>query len=61
MWYWTKVLFSILIGAVLVWLVYELVTFPNFKKLKTENPTTSSMIEFRLSEAKPTAESRRKI
>lgn len=52
MWYWTKVLFSILIGAVLVWLVYELVTFPDFKKLKTENPTTTSLIEYRLSEAK---------
>ena len=52
MWYWTKVLFSVLIGAVLVWLVYELVTFPDFKKLNTENPTTSSMIEYRISEAK---------
>lgn len=52
MWYWTKVLFTVLFGAVLIWLIYELVTFPDFKKLKTENPTTSSMIEYRLSEAK---------
>lgn len=52
MWYWTKVLFLILIGAVGVWILYEVVTFPNIGKLRTENPVTSSMIEYRLSEAK---------
>ena len=50
MWYWTKTLFLILIGAVLVWLAYEVLTFPSISKLRTENPTTSSMIEYRLSE-----------
>lgn len=52
MWYWTKVLFLILIGAVSVWLLYEIVTFPHIWKLRTENPVTSSMIEYRLSEAR---------
>ena len=52
MWYWTKILFTILLGAVLVWLIYEVVTFPNISKLRTENPTTTSMIEYRISEAK---------
>ena len=52
MWYWTKVLFIILLGAVGVWILYEVVMFPNIGKLRTENPTTSSMIEYRLSEAK---------
>lgn len=52
MWYWTKILFLILIGAVGVWLLYELITFPNISNLRTENPTTSSLIEFRISEAK---------
>ena len=52
MWYWTKVLFAILCGAVAVWLLYELITFPAISKLKTENPTTTSMIEFRISQAK---------
>ena len=52
MWYWTKILFSILVGAILVWLIYELVTFPGISKLRTENPTTSSMIEYRISEAR---------
>ena len=47
MWYWTKILFSILCGAMAVWLIYEIVTFPNISKLKTENPTSSSMIEYR--------------
>ncbi len=51
MWYWTKILFSVLCGAIAVWLIYEIITFPNISKLKTENPTTSSMIEYRLSEA----------
>ena len=51
MWYWTKILFSILCGAVAVWLIYEIVTFPTISKLRTENPVTSSMIEHRISEA----------
>ena len=52
MWYWTKILFTVLVGAVLVWLIYEVITFPDISKLRTENPTTSSMIEYRISEAK---------
>jgi monofunctional glycosyltransferase len=52
MWYWTKILFTVLVGAVLVWLIYEVITFPDISKLRTENPATSSMIEHRISEAK---------
>ncbi len=52
MWYWTKMLFFILAGAIGVWLLYELVTFPAISRLRTENPTTTSMIEYRISEAK---------
>lgn len=52
MWYWTKVLFLILVGAVVVWLGYEVITFPNISKLSTENPQTTSLIEYRISEAK---------
>lgn len=52
MWYWIKILFLIFVGAIAVWIGYELVTFPGISKLKNENPTTSSMIEYRLSEAK---------
>ena len=51
MWYWTKLLFLILVGSVLAWLAYELLTFPSISRLRTENPTTTSMIEFRKSEA----------
>jgi monofunctional glycosyltransferase len=51
MWYWTKLLFLILAGAIGLWLLYELVTFPSISRLRTENPTTSSMIEYRISEA----------
>jgi monofunctional glycosyltransferase len=51
MWYWTKVLFLVLVGAVIVWLGYEFLTFPNISKLRNENPATTSLIEYRLSEA----------
>lgn len=60
MWYWTKVLFLILVGAVLVWAAYEFFTFPNISKLRTENPTTSSMIEYRISEARDAGQEPRK-
>jgi len=52
MWYWTKVLFLILLGALGVWLLYEIITFPHVWYLRTENPVTTSMIEYRISEAK---------
>ena len=60
MWYWTKTLFLILIGAVVVWAAYEVLTFPNISKLRTENPATSSMIEYRLSEEKAAGQEPRK-
>ncbi len=60
MWYWTKVLFFILLGAIAVWLLYEFITFPNISKLRTENPTTSSMIEFRIAETQSQGKTPRK-
>lgn len=60
MWYWTKVLFLVLVGTVVVWLAYEFITFPNISKLRTENPATSSMIEFRISEARADGKEPRK-
>ena len=52
MWYWIKLLFLIFAGAILLWIAYEVVTFPSISSLRTENPTTSSLIEYRLSEAR---------
>jgi monofunctional biosynthetic peptidoglycan transglycosylase len=52
MWYWTKVVFLVLVASVLLWLLYEFVTFPSISSLRSENPTTSSLIEYRLSQAK---------
>lgn len=52
MWYWTKVIFLVLLGSLGLWLGYELITFPSISSLKTENPVTSSLIEYRISEAK---------
>ena len=50
MWYWTKVLFLILVGSLLAWVAYELITFPSISRLKNENPTTTSLIEYRKSQ-----------
>ena len=52
MWYWVKILFFIFLGAIVLWLGYEIVTFPSISKLKNENPTTTSLIEYRLSQAR---------
>ncbi|MBX3280907.1 MAG: transglycosylase domain-containing protein [Acidobacteria bacterium] len=52
MWYWIKLLFLIFAGAIVLWLAYEVITFPSISSLRTENPTTSSLIEYRLSEAR---------
>ena len=41
-----------MIGALVVWLGYEFLTFPNIAKLKTDNPTTTSMIEYRAADAR---------
>ncbi len=60
MWYWAKVLFLILVGAIGVWILYEFITFPNIAALKTENPTTGSLIEYRISEAKSNGEEPKK-
>ena len=60
MWYWVKVLFLIFVGALGVWLLYEFITFPNISALRTENPTTSSLIEYRISEAKAAGEEPKK-
>lgn len=51
MWYWTKILFLILMGSLLCWLAYEVITFPSISRLRTEDPTTTSLIEYRKSEA----------
>ncbi|MGD9589903.1 MAG: transglycosylase domain-containing protein [Pyrinomonadaceae bacterium] len=61
MWYWTKVLFLTLLGAIVVWLAYELITFPNISSLRTENPVSTSMIEYRLGEARAAGREPRKF
>lgn len=45
-------LFLVVVGAIAVWIAYELITFPSISSLRTENPVTTSMIEYRLSEAR---------
>ena len=61
MWYWIKILVLVLAGAVGVWILYELITFPAIGRLRNDNPTTTSMIEFRLSEARAEGREQRKF
>ena len=61
MWYWTKVLFLVLLGTLGVWLLYEIITFPHIWNLRNENPTTTSLIEYRISEAKADGHEPRKF
>jgi monofunctional glycosyltransferase len=61
MWYWTKVLFLVLVGSLLLWLAYEVFTFPSISKLRSENPTTTSLIEYRISQAKADGQEPRKF
>jgi len=61
MWYWTKVLFLVFVGALLLWFLFELITFPNISRLRSENPTTSSLIEYRLSQAQADGREPRKF
>lgn len=60
MWYWTKVLFLILVGAVVVWLAYEFFTFPSISKLRTQNPVMTSMMQHRLDEMKESGKESKK-
>lgn len=61
MWYWTKILALTLAGGFVLWFIYELITFPSISRLRTENPTTTSMIEHRLSEARAEGREPRKF
>lgn len=46
----------ILLGSLAVWFLYEVITFPSISKLRSENPTSSSLIEYRISQAKADGE-----
>lgn len=61
MWYWTKVLFAVLLGAVFVWLAYEFFTFPDISRLRIENPETSSLIEYRTAQAESEGKTAKKV
>ena len=61
MWYWTKLLFLILVGSLLLWFAYEVLTFPSISKLRSENPTTTSLIEYRIAQAKAENEEPKKF
>ncbi len=45
----------------MVWLAYEIITFPSISSLRNENPVTTSMIEHRLSEARSEGREQRKF
>lgn len=61
MWYWIKILFLIVVGSIVLWLAFEAVTFPCISCLRNDNPSTSSMIEARISEAQAEGREPRKF
>lgn len=61
MWYWAKILVFSFVGALGVWLIYEIATFPDISRLRTENPTTTSLIEYRMAEARADGREPRKF
>jgi monofunctional biosynthetic peptidoglycan transglycosylase len=60
MWYWTKILFLVFVGAVVIWLAFEFFTFPAISSMKTENPMTTSLIEYRLATKRAAGQTPRK-
>jgi len=52
MWKLARNIFLILIGSTVVWLAFEIFTFPNTAKLQNENPKTTSLIETRIADAR---------
>lgn len=61
MWYWVKTLSLILAGAFAVWMLYEVLTFPNISALRNDNPTTTSLIEYRISQARAEGREPKKV
>jgi monofunctional glycosyltransferase len=52
MWRLIKTVALACLAAFVLWLVYEIVTFPRVAELRTKNPETTSLIEQRLKEAR---------
>lgn len=50
-----------LLGILLGWLIYELITFPNISQLRDHNPETTSMIQARLREAQEKGEESKRV
>lgn len=51
MWRWIKRIVLATLGLFVLWLCFEIITFPNISRLRDENPATISMIETRIKEA----------
>jgi monofunctional biosynthetic peptidoglycan transglycosylase len=56
MWRWIKRFVLAVIIALVLFLGYEVVTFPRVSKLRSENPSTTAMIETRATEAREKGE-----
>jgi monofunctional glycosyltransferase len=52
MWRIIKTAALVCLAAFVLWLVYEIVTFPRVAELRTKNPETTSLIEARIEEAR---------
>jgi monofunctional glycosyltransferase len=61
MWRVTKKIALAVFALFVLWIVYEVVTFPRVAALRTKNPETTSMIETRLKEARNEGREPRRI
>jgi monofunctional biosynthetic peptidoglycan transglycosylase len=52
MWRWTKRILLGVLVLVIAFAIYEAVTFPNIKKLRDQNPETTSLVDARAQEAR---------
>lgn len=61
MWRIIKTIVLVCLAAFVLWLVYEIVTFPRVAELRTNNPETTSLIEYRIEEARKAGRQPRRI
>jgi monofunctional biosynthetic peptidoglycan transglycosylase len=61
MWRWFKRIVLTVFVALLIFVFYEVITFPHVSKLRTENPQTTALIESRAQEARDKGEQPRRF
>ena len=53
---WIKIWLLVLLGVIIGWVCYEIITFPSISRLRDQNPATTSIIEARIRGARARGE-----